>query len=136
MKKQTGFTLIELLITVAVVGILAAIAYPSYTEYMVRLNRAAAVNFILVVASKQEQYNLNARQYTADLAMLATTPVELSSKYIVNVVADNSATPPTYTITAAPTGSQLSRDAKCLNLSIDQVGFRNISGTGTVAGCW
>lgn len=57
--QQRGFTLIELIITVAGVGILAAIAYPSYMQYIVRAKRSSALNFILGVASKQEQYNLN-----------------------------------------------------------------------------
>ena len=139
MKKQTGFTLIELMITVAIVGILATIAYPSYAEYIIRSNRAAAASFVLNVASKQEQYNLNARQYAADLATLnngATTPVEVSSKYTVTVTADNTVAPPTYIIKAVPTGSQQIRDTKCASLIIDQAGLRSISGTGTVAGCW
>lgn len=124
------------MITAAIVGILSTIAYPSYAEYIIRSNRAAAASFVLNVVSKQEQYNLNARQFAADLATLATTPVEVSSKYTVTVTADNTLAPPTYTITAAPTSPQQLKDTKCLNLSIDQAGVRSISGTGTVADCW
>src|SRR3989442_9964736 len=75
-SAQDGFTLIELMVTVAIVAILAAIAYPSYTQYIVRANRSAAQSFILSLANKQEQYILDLRQYATTLAPLgyAGTP--------------------------------------------------------------
>lgn len=140
MKKHNGFTLIELMITVTIIAILAAIAFPSYTQYLVRSNRAAAASFVLGVASKQEQYNLDARQYASSLSTLGfpTVPAEVSSNYTVAVIADNTLAPPTYSITATPIpgGNQANRDTKCGTLSIDQVGNRTISGTGMVATCW
>lgn len=137
MKTQSGFTLIELMIAVVIVGIIAALAYPSYTEYVVRSNRSAAESFILGVANKQEQYMLDARQYATTLAALSVSvPSEVSGKYAVTVTTDNSATPPTYTVTATPTGIQLTRDTKCGAVTIDQSGTKGKSGTGTVAQCW
>lgn len=137
-RMQHGFTLIELMVTVAIVGILAAIAYPSYIQYIVRANRSSAQTFILSVANKQEQYQLDARQYATTMALLgyASIPTEVSKNYGVAVATDNTATPPTYTITATPIGSQLSRDTQCANLTIDQTGAKGISGTGTPASCW
>ena len=130
--------MIELLITVVIVGILSAVAYPSYLQYVVKAKRSAAESFILEVASRQEQYNLDARQYASTLTILGVTsiPAEVSSSYTVTLAADNSAAPPTYTVTATPNASQLSQDAKCATLTINQSGTKGISGTGTVATCW
>ena len=138
MKKKRGFTLIELVITVAIVAILAAIAYPSYTQYIVRSNRSSAVSFVMNLVSRQEQYNINARQYTNQLSLLdaATIPAEVSNNYNVTVAADNAVAPPVYSVTATPTGTQLARDTQCRTLQIDQSGLRSISGTSTVSKCW
>lgn len=133
-----GFTLIELLTVLAIVGILAAIAYPSYIQHIIKTNRSAAQSFILSAANKQEQYNLDARQYATTMTLLGLTniPTEVSKNYNVTIAANNSATPPTYTITATPIDNQLSMDTLCGSLTIDQVGNKGITGTGTVSGCW
>ena len=133
---RQGFTLIELMIVVAIIGILAAIAYPSYTQYTIRSNRSAAQSFILGVANKQEQYILDARVYTDSLGTLnMTTPSEVSRNYDITI-GGVAIAPPTYTITATPTGAQLANDTKCGIVSIDQMGVKRESGTGTVADCW
>lgn len=137
--KHRGFTLIELMITVAVIGILAAVAYPSYTQYIVRANRSAAQSFITGLANKQSQYLLDARQYATTMTLLgyASIPTEVSKNYTVTIdPVDNTATPPTFTMKAVPVATQLARDTACGTLTIDQLGTKGITGTGTVEGCW
>ena len=130
-KVIRGFTLIELMIVVAIVGILAAVAYPSYTQYVVKANRSAAQTFMLEVASKQERYLLDARSYGDFAALGMSIPTSVSKNYDP-VTATVSGPPPGYTISAtAKTGTaQAARDAACTPLTINQTGAK------LPAGCW
>lgn len=107
MRRNKGFTLIELMIAVLVVGILAAIAIPTYTQYVQRANRSAAQQFMLEVASRAEQYRLDVRAYPSGFAseggdLVISIPGEVSKYYDPSLSATNTATPPTFTVTAAP----------------------------------
>ncbi len=145
--RQSGFTLIEMMITVVVIGILAAVAYPSYLDYIVRGNRSAAQSFMYGVASKQEQYLLDARSYGATVAELAmTVPTEVSSKYTISIACTMPAAtascltvqagPPTYIITGTPIGTQV-QDLKCRTITLNQAGAKTESGSAaSAADCW
>jgi type IV pilus assembly protein PilE len=143
--KQGGFTLMELMITVAIVGILASVAYPSYITHIIKTKRNAAESFMMTVANRQEQTMLNARSYFAIATGTAaewtaaklTLPAEVSGNYTVTVAADNTATPPTFTVTATPSGTQAAKDTKCGTLTLDQTGTRTKSGTAaSYSDCW
>jgi type IV pilus assembly protein PilE len=109
--QPAGFTLIELMIVVAVVGILAGIAWPSYRSYVIRSNRSAVQQFMLDIANREEQYMLDARSYATGSSALTTlnvaVPTPVSPNYTITVTAV--AGPPVgYLIKATAIGSQAS----------------------------
>ena len=141
MNAQRGFTLIEVMVVVVIIAILAAVAYPSYQDYVIRSNRGAAESFMLEVASRQERYLLDARQYASGIGSGAnelniTIPSTVSKNYTLATTDNGGTTPPTYTVTAAPTGTQATADAKCGTLGIDQTGTKTVTGSAGVAQCW
>lgn len=141
--RPLGFTLIELMITVAVVGILAALAYPSYTEYVRRGKRTDAKAVLLEAAQLMERNYTESNSYAVNSAGTAMTlPVALQQSPKGSAAANYTITLPSGSLTAtafvlnaAPTGSMAS-DA-CGTLSINQLGVRSVSGGGrTVEECW
>jgi type IV pilus assembly protein PilE len=157
---QAGFTLVELLVVVAIITLLAAIGYPSYTEYVTRSNRQAARAVILSVADRQEQYFLDNKAYAAtlsDLGYPADTIGVARDGQVTGAGADDvtytvtiadgggAGSPTTYTIEAAPQGVQATRDQRCGTLWLTHTGQRGADTAVEVAegeaapsteGCW
>ncbi len=113
--RRKGFTLIELMIVVAVIGILSAIAWPSYQNYVRRSERSKAQQLMLEISNKEQQYIVDARTYTdtvgtgglniANHEGWTCAATCTNARYTVSV-ALTAGPPPGFTITAAPTTLQ------------------------------
>jgi type IV pilus assembly protein PilE len=100
--RGRGFTLIELLVTLAIIGILSAVAYPAYGRYVAKGNRSAAQTYLLDLAQAEAHYFADSRGYTESLTELGlATPPVVSSKYTIEIDVPD-ALPPSFTITATP----------------------------------
>ncbi|GLS82562.1 type IV pilin protein [Paraferrimonas haliotis] len=126
MKNKQGFTLVELLITVVIVGILAAVVFPSYTDYVARSARAEAVSMLSGAAAKQEQYYMDHRSYADSLSKLGVANTANSKLYKFDIAVASGS----FTIKATALAQQASRDKDCTPLSIDSAGNRKPEG------CW
>jgi type IV pilus assembly protein PilE len=147
MKTQRAFTLIELMITVAIIGILASIAYPSYTDSVQKSRRSDAMGALLGFANAMERRFTETNSYAGAAGTTATpadtgapriyptqSPIDGGTKYYNLTI--NPATATTYTLNAAPINAQ-SND-KCGTLTLKQTGAKGITGgTGvTATDCW
>jgi type IV pilus assembly protein PilE len=129
-RKTRGFTLIELMITVAIIGILVAIAYPSYTNSLIKGNRANAKSFLLDVAQKQQQFLLDNRAYATKAELEAagiTVPKEVTNFYTwsVTLVAGP---PPGFQVRTTPIAGK--RQAEDGWLEVDNTGAKTSENPG------
>lgn len=130
---QRGFTLLELMVTVAIVAVLAAIAFPSYQEQMRKSRRADAKQALLEVAQNMEKYFTENARYTAT-AGSTTCPgssVLLTRSPEGYYAITGSCTDNAFTLTATAQGAQ-SGDTHCATLTYTQT---NVKG-GTNGDCW
>ena len=144
-RREGGFTLVELMIVLVIVGILAAIGYPGYRDYVVRTQRDIAKSMILQVLDRQEQFFIDNKRYADDLTSLgfASSPFAIDRKghtvtasdgnRVYNIgLANTSAT--AFTVQAVPQLGQATEDTDCGTLSVTSAGVKSASGAG--ARCW
>lgn len=145
-----GMTLIELMVTLAIVSILAAIAVPSYRQYVIRANRVDATKSLQALATAQEKFYLQNGRYAKNTEMGGNLPTGLGvgssselSYYTLAISNTSTTAPQDFTATATPkSGSPQLKDSKCQYLSVNSQGVRkatdNSAGTGTdtTKDCW
>lgn len=134
---QSGFTLVELMIVIVVVGILASIAIPSYSSYLIRAKRTDAKTELLAVAQQLERCYTRTNTYNnADCtpALPRYTPNgAVAAKATYQITGEVAAQ--TFTLTATPKNGQAS-DSKCANFTLNQVGAKAVSGSMAAQQCW
>jgi type IV pilus assembly protein PilE len=138
MINKAGFTLIELMIAVAIIGIIAAFAIPSYLDTVRKTQRSDAKIALSEAAARQEQFFAENNSYAAngDLDNLVTnSDGESSPEGHYKLAVDNSACsgPPymCFSMTATAVGSQ-AKDTDCATFTIDHIGRK----TATSGNCW
>ena len=127
-----GITLMELMIVVVIIGILTAIAFPNYREFVARAKRTEAKAALLQIATNQERFYLQNSTFTTDLTLLgfATDPYQTDSdSYSVAVTAADASN-----FTAVATYQFADQEAdKCATWQIDG---RGVKSSGPYTDCW
>ncbi len=118
------------MIAVAVIGILVAVALPSYREQVRRSVRSEAQAYMMSVAGRQQQFLVDTRAYAATLTAVGVpVPASVTAGYTLTLTVP-AVTPPTFSLSLVPTARQSGE--KCGTLGINQIGTK----TAGSSGCW
>lgn len=133
MIKTKGFTMMELLISIAIIGILAAIAIPSYRSYSLKSNRADGLQTALSIQLAEERYRMKNSSY-GSLAQVWNGVGTSTGGYYTIAISNVSAT--TYTITLTAVGNQASDSEDGTSCSSLVLTYSNNAVTKTPSACW
>ncbi len=136
--KQKGFTLVEIMIVVAIIGILAAISWPAYQDYVLKAGRADGQAKIMEILHAQERYYSQNQTYTDSLATLGYSSASVASnedRYTITAAACGAGIASCVQLTATRKGAQV-KDTLCGNLSLDSTGTRTKTGSADIKQCW
>jgi len=146
-QQQKGVTLIELVVVMIIIGILAAVAIPSYRQYVLRSQRSDAKDALLALATQQEKFYLQCNEYTRALNAAATTtcspgnlrfPATSERGYYTVAVTAADANGWTATASAVSTLPQY-RDTRCRTFQLTSTGAKTARNSGNSANdteCW
>jgi type IV pilus assembly protein PilE len=138
-RRQAGWTLLELVVALAILALLAAIAYPSYKWSVTKGRRADASTALLDLANRMEQYYAANNTFaTATIAAGVTATDVLTSNasqqgYYTLWIYQQATN--TYTIEARPTGAQAG-DTLCNYFRLTSAGVKTVTGTLPSSRCW
>ncbi len=129
-SRNRGFSLIELMITIAIIALIATIAFPSYNNYVIKTNRAEGKAITMQVAQTLERCFTRYASYIDEDCSIGNGDSIASENDKFDVSVASTAT--TFTLTSTPDRA----DPECTTLTLDHRGVRGHSGTGTVDDCW